>query len=105
MKVLDWMRKTLKAEFCLQEVKLGKMHLACCNKALCKELENNEQALFVAIDKGYRENDLLRLKEWEVQEGFTGKEIIGRIRKIESEQNGIRPGYCAMILENTNTFR
>ena len=50
-------------------------------------------------DKGYEPNDILILLE-EDKGKLTGKKITTQIYSVENENEGLKDGYCILMVEN-----
>ena len=55
-------------------------------------------------DRGYERGDRLKLREWNPETGYTGRELIVAVAWILKEGFGLPEGYCIMSI-NPLTYR
>ena len=96
MKAIDWLKEKLSIE---EKREVGNKYFEKCDKEITEELENQYSTYLVMKDKGYEPNDILILLEEDKGE-FTGKKITTQIYSVENENEGLKAGYCILMVEN-----
>lgn len=96
MKAVDWLKGKLSIE---EKREVGNKYFEKCDKEIAKELEDQHSTYLVMKDKGYEPNDILILLEEDKGE-LTGKKIITQIYSVENENEGLKAGYCILMVEN-----
>lgn len=96
MKAIDWLKGKLSIE---EKREVGNKYFEKCDKEITKELEDKYSTYLVMKDKGYEPNDILILLEEDRGE-LTGKKITTQIYSVENENEGLKAGYCILMVEN-----
>ena len=96
MKAVDWLKGKLSIE---EKREVGNKYFEKCDKEIAKELEDKYSTYLVMKDKGYEPNDILILLEEDKGE-LTGKKITTQIYSVENENEGLKAGYCILMVEN-----
>jgi hypothetical protein len=96
MKAIDWLIGKLSIE---EKREVGNKYFEKCDKEITKELEDKYSTYLVMKDKGYEPNDILILLE-EDKGKLTGKKITTQIYSVENENEGLKAGYCILMVEN-----
>lgn len=96
MKAIDWLIGKLSIE---EKREVGNKYFEKCDKEITEELENQYSTYLVMKDKGYEPNDILILLEEDKGE-LTGKKITTQIYSVENENEGLKAGYCILMVEN-----
>lgn len=96
MKEIDWLKGMLSIE---EKREVGNKYFEKCDKEITKELEDKYSTYLVVKDKGYEPNDILILLE-EDKGKLTGKKITTQIYSVENENEGLKAGYCILMVEN-----
>lgn len=96
MKAIDWLIGKLSIE---EKREVGNKYFEKCDKEIAKELEDKYSTYLVMKDKGYEPNDILILLEEDKGE-LTGKKITTQIYSVENENEGLKAGYCILMVEN-----
>lgn len=96
MKAIDWLKEKLSIE---EKREVGNKYFEKCDKEITEELEDKYSTYLVMKDKGYEPNDILILLEEDKGE-LTGKKITTQIDSVENENEGLKAGYCILMVEN-----
>ena len=94
MKAIDWLKERLNIE---EKREVGNKYFEKCDKEDTEELEESYSTYLVVKDRGYVPDDILILLE-EDEWGPTGKEIKTQIYSVENENEGLKPGYCILVV-------
>lgn len=94
---MEWLRKLLLLDYD-EEVTV---HCIKCSPELYEDVtEGFPTFVITKNDKGYSPGDYLVLKEYDAEvEALTGRAARTSIMCIEYENEGLKPGYCVLGIE------
>lgn len=94
---IEWLGKLLLLD-CDEEVAV---YCIKCDPALYEDVKDGFPTFVITKnDKGYEPGDYLVLKEYDAElEALTGRTVRTSIMCIEDENEGLKPGYCVLGIE------
>lgn len=94
---MEWLKKLLLLDYD-EEVAV---HCIKCRPELYEDVtEGFPTFVITKNDKGYSPGDYLVLKEYDAElEALTGRTVRTSIMCIEEENEGLKPGYCVLGIE------